>query len=187
MRRRLLLLMFAGFRLGHGACQTGGRPSLTGQSRAGATPLMASAKDKVRSPMVHPGVRFHTKPKPLPTGAVTHDWTSFLGPTHNAVSTETKLLKDWPAGGPSPDLGAEQGNRLRLTGDLPFSVSLFLSTRRPGNRRLPALRKWGPLLDLSLPDSVSGPLRLQQWPSLQSGDRRESSLYLRRPGKTPLS
>ena len=45
-------------------------------------------------------VRFHRKPKPLPAGAVTHDWKSFLGPTHNGMSTETKLAKDWPAGGP---------------------------------------------------------------------------------------
>jgi outer membrane protein assembly factor BamB len=36
------------------------------------------------------------KAKPLPTGAVTHDWTSFLGPTHNAVSTETKLTRTLP-------------------------------------------------------------------------------------------
>ena len=35
-------------------------------------------------------------PKPLPAGAVTHDWTSFLGPTHNAVSTETKLSRTLP-------------------------------------------------------------------------------------------
>ena len=43
---------------------------------------------------------FHGKPKPLPAGAVTHDWTSFLGPTHNGVSTETRLLHKWPKGGP---------------------------------------------------------------------------------------
>jgi outer membrane protein assembly factor BamB len=48
----------------------------------------------------HPRVKFHGKPKPLPAGAVTHDWVSFLGPTHNAVSSETKLLKEWPKGGP---------------------------------------------------------------------------------------
>jgi len=52
-------------------------------------------------PKPHPDVRFHAKPKLLPPGAVVHDWTSFLGPTHNAVSTETKLLKKWPASGPS--------------------------------------------------------------------------------------
>lgn len=28
------------------------------------------------------------------------DWPSFLGPTHNNVSTETGLLKQWPASGP---------------------------------------------------------------------------------------
>ena len=32
-------------------------------------------------------------PKPLAKDAVTHDWTSFLGPTHNAVSTETRLSR----------------------------------------------------------------------------------------------
>jgi outer membrane protein assembly factor BamB len=41
-------------------------------------------------------VRVVGKPKPLPAGAVTHDWTSFLGPTHNAVSTETKLSRTLP-------------------------------------------------------------------------------------------
>jgi outer membrane protein assembly factor BamB len=45
-------------------------------------------------------VIFHGKPKPLPAGAVTHDWTSFLGPAHNGMSTETRLLKAWPKGGP---------------------------------------------------------------------------------------
>jgi outer membrane protein assembly factor BamB len=48
----------------------------------------------------NPDLRFHGKPKPLAPGAVTHDWLSFLGPTHNGVSTETKLLKQWPQGGP---------------------------------------------------------------------------------------
>jgi outer membrane protein assembly factor BamB len=35
-------------------------------------------------------------PKPLAPGAVTHDWPSFLGPTHDAVSTETKLSRTLP-------------------------------------------------------------------------------------------
>ena len=48
----------------------------------------------------HPDVTFHAKPKPPAAGAVTHDWKSFLGPTHNAVSTETKLLGKFPGGGP---------------------------------------------------------------------------------------
>ena len=36
-------------------------------------------------------------PKPLSPDAVTHDWTSFLGPTHDAVSTETRLSRVLPA------------------------------------------------------------------------------------------
>jgi outer membrane protein assembly factor BamB len=52
-------------------------------------------------PKPHPDVRLHSKPKPLAPGAATHDWLSFLGPTHNGVSTETKLLKQWPKTGPS--------------------------------------------------------------------------------------
>jgi len=49
----------------------------------------------------HPNVTLHGKPKALPAGAVTQDWIDFLGPTHNAVSIETKLLKKWPPAGPT--------------------------------------------------------------------------------------
>lgn len=48
----------------------------------------------------HPKVKVVAKPKALPAGAVTHDWTTFLGPTHNCTSTETKLLKKWGPSGP---------------------------------------------------------------------------------------
>ncbi len=41
-------------------------------------------------------VRVHGKPKPLAKSAVTQDWTSFLGPSHNAVSTETRLSRKLP-------------------------------------------------------------------------------------------
>ena len=40
--------------------------------------------------------RAHTKPRPLARDAVTHDWTSFLGPAHNATSTETRLSRTLP-------------------------------------------------------------------------------------------
>jgi outer membrane protein assembly factor BamB len=46
--------------------------------------------------LAHAQVRVHGKAKPLPAGAVTHDWASFLGPAHNAVSTETKLRRSLP-------------------------------------------------------------------------------------------
>ena len=42
---------------------------------------------------------FHRAPKPLPPGAVTSDWASFLGPTHNMFSPETKLVRDFPTDG----------------------------------------------------------------------------------------
>src|SRR5687768_10996155 len=47
----------------------------------------------------NPDATFHRAPKPLPPGAVTHEWPSFLGPTHDLVSTETKLLKQLPKDG----------------------------------------------------------------------------------------
>jgi outer membrane protein assembly factor BamB len=36
------------------------------------------------------------KPKPLAKDAVTSDWASFLGPSHNAVSKETRLTRKLP-------------------------------------------------------------------------------------------
>ena len=38
----------------------------------------------------------HRPPTPLAPDAVTHSWTSFLGPSHNAVSTETPLRRELP-------------------------------------------------------------------------------------------
>jgi outer membrane protein assembly factor BamB len=52
-------------------------------------------------PKPHSAVRRHATPKPLPAGAITHDWKSFLGPSHNGISSETRLLRDWPKGGPA--------------------------------------------------------------------------------------
>jgi len=40
--------------------------------------------------------RVFSKPKPLAKDAVSHDWTAFLGPAHNATSTETKLSRMLP-------------------------------------------------------------------------------------------
>jgi outer membrane protein assembly factor BamB len=48
----------------------------------------------------NPAVRVHGKPKPLAAGAVTSDWKSFMGPSHDGSSPETKLLKEWPKAGP---------------------------------------------------------------------------------------
>jgi outer membrane protein assembly factor BamB len=40
--------------------------------------------------------RVHGTPKALPDGAATGDWRTFLGPSHNAVSTETRLSRSLP-------------------------------------------------------------------------------------------
>ena len=42
------------------------------------------------------GAIAHRAPRPLAADAVTHDWTSFLGPAHNGVSTETRLRRTLP-------------------------------------------------------------------------------------------
>jgi outer membrane protein assembly factor BamB len=46
--------------------------------------------------VAHGQARVHRKPKPLSPSAKTHDWTAFLGPTHDAVSTETNLSRALP-------------------------------------------------------------------------------------------
>jgi len=43
---------------------------------------------------------FHAAPKPLSKAAKTSDWPRVLGPSHDATSPETPLLKQWPANGP---------------------------------------------------------------------------------------
>ena len=48
------------------------------------------AQPSIAQPVVH------RSPTPLAPSAVTHDWTPFLGPSHNAVSTETPLRRMFP-------------------------------------------------------------------------------------------
>lgn len=61
-------------------------------------------------PRKSPDTTFHAAPKPLPAGAVTHDWPSLLGPSHDMVSTETKLLDRFPLGGPKLVWEAKKGS-----------------------------------------------------------------------------
>ncbi|MCB1122633.1 MAG: PQQ-binding-like beta-propeller repeat protein, partial [Verrucomicrobiae bacterium] len=44
---------------------------------------------------------FFAPPKPLSPKAVTSDWKTFLGPTHNGYSPETRLLKTFGPKGPA--------------------------------------------------------------------------------------
>ncbi len=63
-------------------------------SRRHVLALIGAAASVSAAP--HSSVRFIAKPKALPAGAVTHDWKTFLGPTGDGHSTETKLLRDLP-------------------------------------------------------------------------------------------
>src|SRR5262249_14282684 len=47
-----------------------------------------------------PELTFHNPPKVLSKDAKVHDWPCFLGRTHNAISTETHLLKIFGKSGP---------------------------------------------------------------------------------------
>ena len=47
-----------------------------------------------------PTVTVVAAPAPLAEGAVVEEWGSFLGPTHDGVSRETKLNLSWDAHGP---------------------------------------------------------------------------------------
>jgi len=50
--------------------------------------LQAVLVQSVMTGIARGQARVVAKPKPLPAGAVTDDWAAFLGPTHNAVTSE---------------------------------------------------------------------------------------------------
>ena len=77
--------------------------ALFAQTFRDPAPPVVQAPPPMQAPAAkaNPAVHFHAKPKPLPPGAVTSDWKSFLGPSHDGTSPETKLLRDWPGGGPT--------------------------------------------------------------------------------------
>ena len=60
------------------------------------TLLLAVAAQALTARTALAQTRLHGTPKPLAADAVTHDWPSFLGPAHNAVSTETRLSRTLP-------------------------------------------------------------------------------------------
>jgi outer membrane protein assembly factor BamB len=58
--------------------------------------LTAAALQALAPRLVRGQARSHRAPKRLAQDAVAHDWTSFLGPTHDAVSSETRLSRRLP-------------------------------------------------------------------------------------------
>src|SRR5688500_18859001 len=59
-------------------------------------PPVIVGKQSLPAPVAQPNpdAKFGAAPKALSPDAKTHDWPSFLGPTHNAVSTDTHLFDD---------------------------------------------------------------------------------------------
>ena len=128
-----------------------------------------------------------SKPKPLAKDAVTHDWTAFLGPTHNAISTETRLSRRLPpplvwefAKGTGYASPAIAGERLVFLHRLAISTGLM--DRASPTRRSRALmrqaakscgakgqngrRRSRPAAGVS--SSSSGPIGDRYWPSMGS-------------------
>ncbi len=68
-------------------------------------PEMAAPAAKAQT-----GLKFHAAPRALAAGATTHDWRTFLGPTHNAISTESPLLKEFAKTGPVKVWEVEKGD-----------------------------------------------------------------------------
>jgi len=58
--------------------------------------LQALAAQALGAGIASGQARAHRKPKSLRVGAVSDDWRSFLGPSHNAVSSETPLTRALP-------------------------------------------------------------------------------------------
>ncbi len=66
-----------------------------------APPAVAVLEPRAAAePGANPDAAFHVAPKPLARDAVTSDWVSFLGPNHNTVSPEDRLLAAFPKTGP---------------------------------------------------------------------------------------
>ena len=107
--------------------------------------------------------RVHGKPKPLATDAVTHDWTSFLGPAHNATS---------PRDAPQPDaasaarVGVSQGHELYVAGRRRRSAAVRPPRRRRRDRRMPARGDRRAAVELPLRHGLRRSLRLQQRPAV---------------------
>jgi hypothetical protein len=63
---------------------------------------------------------FHTAPKAVAADAKSSEWARVLGPTDDAISPETHLLKTWPQGGPKPVWEVQMGdayNSPAISGD----------------------------------------------------------------------
>ena len=127
--------------------------------------------------------RVHAKPKPLAKDAVTHDWTSFLGPSHNGVSTETRLSRTLPpplvwefAKGTSYTSPAVTGDRLLFVHRVADEEVVECLHAETGARH------WSFRYATDFEDRYG----YNNGPRVEPGPRRRSRLHGRRAGATAL-
>lgn len=77
-------------------------PHAGGETFRDPAPPVVAALEAMPAAQARPNeeVTFHEAPRPLPDGAVTGDWNSLLGPTHDMHSPETRLLQAFGPGEP---------------------------------------------------------------------------------------
>jgi len=98
MTARVISLLFAATALPLGCIAASAQ-----QFADPAPPIVAQLTEMAApAPKAQAGLKFHAAPRPLAVDAVTHDWRTFLGPSHNAISSETPLLKQFGKTGPTP-------------------------------------------------------------------------------------
>ncbi len=72
--------------------------------------VTCAAAARTADPAAQMGLTFHAVPRALAEGAVVSEWPCLLGPTHDGVSIETKLLKTLPPRGPAIVWEIERGS-----------------------------------------------------------------------------
>lgn len=77
---------------------------------AGVLSALASGMTAADQPKPFDRLTFHAAPKPLAKDARTSDWPRFLGPTDDAISPETHLLKQFPKDGPARVWEVQRGD-----------------------------------------------------------------------------
>ena len=131
-----------------------------------AQPLLAG--------VAHAQARVVAKPKPLPAGAVTHDWTSFLGPDAQRRLDGNEAESDAAA---AARLGVPQGHELLVTGHCRRSAGVHPPRRRRRDRRVPGRGDRREPLAVQVRHGVRGSLRLQQRSAIEPGHRRHARLH----------
>ena len=105
------------------------------------------------------------------------------GPTHNAVSTETKLSRTLPA---AAGLGVPQGHQLFVARHCRRPPAVHPPHRRRGDRRVHGRADGRQPLAVQVRHRLRGSLRLQQRPAVQPRRGRHPRLHDGRRGEAAL-